>query len=41
MQSTFKEQRKQTNEHELGEIEWSMSKEETALSELALQQMRR
>lgn len=38
-QSTFKEQRKQTNEHELGEIEWSMSKEETAaLSELALQQ---
>ncbi|MBU8653038.1 non-ribosomal peptide synthetase [Bacillus altitudinis] len=38
-QSTFKEQRKQTNEHELGEIEWAMSKEETAaLSELALQQ---
>ncbi|KIL28530.1 hypothetical protein B4133_0354 [Bacillus altitudinis] len=38
-QSTFKEQRKQTNEHELGEIEWDMSKEETAaLSELALQQ---
>ncbi|MFP3419637.1 amino acid adenylation domain-containing protein [Bacillus sp. SIMBA_154] len=38
-QSTFKEQRKQTNEYELGEIEWSMSKEETAaLSELALQQ---
>lgn len=38
-QFTFKEQRKQTNEHELGEIEWSMSKEETAaLSELALQQ---
>ncbi|MGG1696739.1 non-ribosomal peptide synthetase [Bacillus zhangzhouensis] len=38
-QSTFKEQRKQTNEHELGEIEWSMSqKETTALSELALQQ---
>lgn len=38
-QSTFKEQRKQTNEHELGEMEWSMSKEETAaLSELALQQ---
>lgn len=38
-QSTFKEQRKQTNEHELGDIEWAMSKEETAaLSELALQQ---
>ncbi|BDC57404.1 surfactin synthase subunit 3 [Bacillus altitudinis] len=38
-QSTFKEQRKQTNEHELGEIGWAMSKEETAaLSELALQQ---
>ncbi|WHX72038.1 non-ribosomal peptide synthetase [Bacillus altitudinis] len=38
-QSTFKEQQKQTNEHELGEIEWAMSKEETAaLSELALQQ---
>ncbi|MFF2764786.1 amino acid adenylation domain-containing protein [Bacillus altitudinis] len=38
-QSTFKEQRKQTNEHELGEVEWAMSKEETAaLSELALQQ---
>ncbi|MEW4193790.1 amino acid adenylation domain-containing protein [Bacillus altitudinis] len=38
-QSTFKEQRKQTNEHELGEIEWAMSKEETAaLSELAFQQ---
>ncbi|KWZ67249.1 non-ribosomal peptide synthetase [Bacillus altitudinis] len=38
-QSTFKEQRKQTNEHELGEIEWAMSKEETAaLSELALKQ---
>ncbi|MDR0126243.1 non-ribosomal peptide synthetase [Bacillus zhangzhouensis] len=38
-QSTFKEQRKQTNEHELGEIEWSMSQKETAaLSELALQQ---
>ncbi|OLP65657.1 Surfactin synthase subunit 3 [Bacillus pumilus] len=38
-QSTFKEQRKQTNEHELGEIEWSLSKEETAaLSEVALQQ---
>ncbi|KAJ0071934.1 amino acid adenylation domain-containing protein [Bacillus altitudinis] len=38
-QSTFKEQRKQTNEHELGGIEWAMSKEETAaLSELALQQ---
>ena len=38
-QSTFKEQRKQTNEYELDEIEWSMSKEETAaLSELALQQ---
>ncbi|MDJ0287435.1 MULTISPECIES: non-ribosomal peptide synthetase [Bacillus] len=38
-QSTFKEQRKQTNKHELGEIEWAMSKEETAaLSELALQQ---
>lgn len=38
-QLTFKEQRKQTNEHELGEIEWAMSKEETAaLSELALQQ---
>lgn len=38
-QTTFKEQRKQTNEHELGEIEWSMSREETAaLSELALQQ---
>lgn len=38
-QSTFKEQRKQTNEHELGEIEWSLGQEETtALSELALQQ---
>ncbi|WP_434781194.1 condensation domain-containing protein [Bacillus subtilis] len=39
VQSTFKEQRKQTNEHELGEMEWSMSKKETAaLSALAFQQ---
>ncbi|MFS0655872.1 non-ribosomal peptide synthetase [Bacillus sp. 179-C3.3 HS] len=38
-QSTFKEQRKRTKDHELSEIEWSLSKEETvALSELALQQ---
>ncbi|WP_353853827.1 amino acid adenylation domain-containing protein [Bacillus sp. Bos-x628] len=38
-QTTFKEQRKQTTEYVLGEIEWALGKEETtALSALASQQ---